>query len=210
MLNIIDNFHWRYATKLFDPQQKVAEQDLEAILETVRLSASSYGLQPYEVIVVEDEAMKAKLKPAAYDQPQITDSSHLLVLAYRTDINQSYLDKFIEDNSKTRQAPVEDFENLKAMIQGSVLQFSQEDKDIWASRQTYIALGNALAAAAELKIDACPMEGFMPDAFDDILGLKDRSLKSVALVALGYRSKDDDLQHAKKVRKSKEELFTRI
>jgi nitroreductase len=177
MLNIIDNFHWRYATKLFDPEQKVAEQDLEAILETVRLSASSYGLQPY---------------------------------AYRTDINQAYLDQFIEDHTKIRQAPVEEFAVLKAMIQGSVLQFSQEEKDIWASRQTYIALGNSLAAAAELKIDACPMEGFLPEIFDDILGLNSRALKSVALVALGYRSKDDDLQHAKKVRKSKEELFTRI
>jgi len=210
MLNIIDNFHWRYATKLFDPEQKVAEQDLEAILETVRLSASSFGLQPYEVIVVKDEAIKAQLKPAAYDQPQITDSSYLLVFAYRTDINQAYLDQFIEDHTKIRQAPVEEFADLKAMIQGSVLQFSQEEKDIWASRQTYIALGNTLAAAAELKIDACPMEGFLPEIFDDILGLNSRALKSVALVALGYRSKDDDLQHAKKVRKSKEELFTRI
>lgn len=207
MNNYIENLHWRYATKKFDTEKKVSEEDLEKLLEAIRLSASSYGLQPYEVIVIEDPEVREKLKPAAYGQPQITDASHLLVFAYRTDIDQDYLDEFIENNSKTRDAAKEKFDGLKDMIKNSVLTYSDEKKEVWASRQAYIALGNLLSAAADLKVDACPMEGFNPEEFDELLHLESKNLKSVALTTLGYRRKDDELKDAKKVRKSKEDLF---
>ena len=210
MNKYLENLHWRYATKKFNPELEVSDDHLETLLEAIRLSASSYGLQPYEVIVIKDPEMREKLKPAAFDQPQITDSSCLLVFAYRTDIDQNYLDEFIENNSQTRNQPKEDFQGLKDMIQNSVLTFSEDEKEVWASRQVYIAIGNLLSAAAELKVDTCPMEGFNPDEFDDMLDLKSKNLKSVALTAVGYRSDEDQLQNAKKVRKSKESLFTRI
>lgn len=210
MNNYIDKLHWRYATKKFDPNRIVSEEDLNILLEAIRLSASSYGLQPYEVIVVKDSDLKEKLKPAAFGQPQITDSSYLLVFAYNTNVDEEYLDKFIKNNSETRDQPIENFKGLRDMIQNAVLGFSDEMKETWASRQVYIALGNLLSAAAEMKIDTCPMEGFNPSEFDEILDLKSKNLKSVALTTIGYRSEEDQLKDAKKVRKSKEELFTII
>ena len=210
MNNYIENLNWRYATKKFNPEKEVSDENLEILLDSIRLSASSYGLQPYEVIVIKDPEVKDKLKSSAFGQPQITDSSCLLVFAYRIDIDQAYLDKFIENNSKTRNKPIKEFDGLKEMIQNSVLTFSQEMKEVWASRQAYIAIGNLLSAAAELKIDTCPMEGFNPDEFDELLHLESKNLKSIALTTIGYRSENDGLQNEKKVRKSKEELFTRI
>jgi len=210
MNKYIENLHWRYATKKFNPEKQVSKDDMETLLEAIRLSASSYGLQPYEVMVIEDPDVRAKLKPAAFGQPQITDASYLLVFAYNTNVDRQYLDKFIKNNSETRNKPVEDFQDLREMIQNSVLTFTEDVKHIWASRQVYIALGNLLSAAADLKIDVCPMEGFDSAEFDELLDLKSKDLKSVTLATVGYRSETDQLKDAKKVRKSKDELFTRI
>lgn len=210
MNNYIENLHWRYATKQFNSEKEVSEDDLEILLEAIRLSASSYGLQPYEVIVIKDPEVRAKLKPAAYSQPQITDASCLLVFAYNTNVDEKYLDQFIKNNNETRNQPIEDLKGLKEMIQNSVLTFPDELKEIWASRQVYIALGNLLSAAADLKVDVCPMEGFNPDEFDKLLDLRSKNLKSVTLATIGYRHENDQLKDAKKVRKSKDELFTRI
>jgi len=210
MNKYIENLHWRYATKKFNPEKQVSKDDMETLLEAIRLSASSYGLQPYEVMVIEDPEVRAKLKPAAFGQPQITDASYLLVFAYNTNVDRQYLDKFIKNNSETRNKPVEDFQDLREMIQNSVLTFTEDVKHIWASRQVYIALGNLLSAAADLKIDVCPMEGFNSAEFDELLDLKSKDLKSVTLATVGYRSETDQLKDAKKVRKSKDELFTRI
>jgi len=210
MNKYIENLHWRYATKKFNPEKQVSKDDMETLLEAIRLSASSYGLQPYEVMVIEDPEVRAKLKPAAFGQPQITDASYLLVFAYNTNVDEHYLDEFIKNNSETRNKPVEDFQDLKEMIHNSVLTFTEEVKHIWASRQVYIALGNLLSAAADLKIDVCPMEGFDSAEFDELLDLKSKDLKSVTLATVGYRSETDQLKDAKKVRKSKDELFTRI
>ena len=183
---------------------------METLLEAIRLSASSYGLQPYEVMVIEDPKVRAKLKLSAFGQPQITDASCLLVFAYNTNVDEHYLDEFIKNNSETRNQPAEEFQDLKEMIQNSVLTFTEEAKHNWASRQVYIALGNLLSAAADLKIDVCPMEGFNATEFDEFLDLKSKNLKSVTLATVGYRSEADQLKDAKKVRKSKDELFTRI
>jgi nitroreductase len=210
MNKYIENLHWRYATKKFNPEKQVSKDDMETLLEAIRLSASSYGLQPYEVMVIKDPEVRAKLKPAAFGQPQITDASYLLVFAYNTNVDRQYLDKFIKNNSETRNKPVEDFQDLREMIQNSVLTFTEDVKHIWASRQVYIALGNLLSAAADLKIDVCPMEGFDSAEFDELLDLKSKDLKSVTLATVGYRSETDQLKDAKKVRKSKDELFTRI
>jgi nitroreductase len=210
MNKYIENLHWRYATKNFNPEKKVSKNDLETLLEAIRLSASSYGLQPYEVMVIEDPKVRAKLKLSAFGQPQITDASCLLVFAYNTNVDEHYLDEFIKNNSETRNQPAEEFQDLKEMIQNSVLTFTEEAKHNWASRQVYIALGNLLSAAADLKIDVCPMEGFNATEFDEFLDLRSKNLKSVTLATVGYRSDADQLKDAKKVRKSKDELFTRI
>lgn len=210
MEDYIKDLYWRYATKKFNPEKELKKEDLNKLLEAVRLSASSYGLQPYEVLVIKNQELREKLKPAAFGQPQITDASYLLVFCYNTNVDQDYLDAFIKNNAETRNQPLEDFDGMKEMIQNSVLTFSQDVKEVWASRQAYIAIGNLLSAAANMKIDACPMEGFNSSEFDKILDLESKHLKSVALTTLGYRHNDDQLKDAKKVRKSSEELFTHL
>lgn len=209
-VDYLDQLKWRYATKKFDKNKKLGEEDLEKLLEAIRLSASSYGLQPYEVFVIKDEETRKKLHPAAFEQPQILDSSYLLVFTAITKIDEAYLDDYIDNIVETRDMKREDLDGMKEMIMNAVISQSDADKTEWAKRQAYIALGNLLSAAAHYQIDACPMEGFDPSQFDEILGLKDKNRATAVIATLGFRHKDDGLQHADKIRKSKKELFTRI
>ncbi|CAM4043275.1 NAD(P)H-dependent oxidoreductase [Gillisia limnaea] len=210
MKNYIETLNWRYATKIFDTSKKVSEEDLEELLEAIQLSASSYGLQPYEIFVIKNAELRNKLQSAAFDQPQITDASHLLVFANLAEIDKSYVDGYLDNIAKTRTTKRKDLAGLEEMLDNTVLKFSPEEKNQWAANQTYIALGNLLSAAANFKIDACPMEGFEADKFDEILGLKEKGLTTAVVATIGYRSEEDQLQHAVKVRKSKEELFNRL
>lgn len=209
-VDYLDQLKWRYATKKFDSTKKLADEDLEKLLEAIRLSASSYGLQPYEVFVVKDEEIRKKLQPAAFEQPQIMDASYLLVFTAITKIDEAYLDAYIENIVETRGMKKEDLSEMKDMIMDAVISQSAENKTEWAKRQAYIALGNLLSAAAHYQIDVCPMEGFDPSQFDEILGLEEKNRTSAVIATVGFRHKDDGLQHADKVRKSKEKLFTRI
>lgn len=203
----IENLYWRYATKQFDPDQKLSEENLELLMESVRLSASSYGLQPYEVIVVENEEIKKKLKAAAWNQSQLTDASHIFIFANYRKIDETHLNSYLENIAKTRDLDIEDLNGLKDMVKNTVLTFPEDKQRIWASKQTYIALGNLLSAAAEFKVDTCPMEGFDNEQFDKILGLEEKNLTTSVIAAVGYRSDEDETQHFEKVRKSKSELF---
>lgn len=208
--NYIDKLYYRYATKKFDTSKKLDKSQLEDVKKAIQLTASSYGLQPYEVFIISDEDLKKKLKDASYGQPQITDSSQLLVFCANTKIDESYLDNFIENISETRGTPVEDLKGMRDAIAGSVLQFDESTKTQWAQKQAYIALGNLLSAVAHFGFDACPMEGFDNDKYDEILGLKEKNLKATVIATIGYRSEEDDLQDAKKVRKPQQELFTEL
>jgi nitroreductase len=200
-MNIIEKLNWRYATKRMTGA-KVPQEKVDNIIEAIRLSASAYGLQPYKVIVIENEELRKKLQPAAYNQPQIVESSHLLVFAPYSNINKQHIEDFINLNIEVRNAPAESLSGFKAMLEGSLLGNSEETNYNWAARQAYIALGTGLVAAANEQVDATPMEGFNPAQFDEILGLKEQGLRSVALLALGYRDEANDyLAKAKKVRK---------
>lgn len=210
MKDYIETLNWRYATKKFDPSKKVSEEDIEKLLEAIRLSASSYGLQPYEIFVIKNAELRNKLQSAAFGQPQITDASHLLVFANLAEIDKSYIDEYLDNIAETRTTKRKDLAGFEQMLDNSVLKFSPEEKNQWAANQTYIALGNLLSAAANFKIDTCPMEGFEADKFDEILGLKEKGLTTAVVATIGYRSEEDQLQHAVKVRKRKEELFNRL
>jgi nitroreductase len=210
MNTYIENLNWRYATKLFDNSKSVSEEELNKILEAIQLSASSYGLQPYKILVIEDKELKEKLKLAAFNQPQLTDASHILVFANYTSIDENYINAYIENIAETRNTTSENLKGFKNMLTGSILSLKSEDQNQWAAKQTYIALGNLLSAAAALKIDACPMEGFDTEKFDNILGLKEKGLTTAAIATIGYRSEADKSQHAPKVRKNKTELFNRL
>ncbi|MGN7809928.1 NAD(P)H-dependent oxidoreductase [Flavobacterium sp. 22076] len=210
MSTLLDNLKWRYATKKFDATKKISAADLNTLKEAVRLAASSYGLQPYKVIIVENPEIREKLKAAAYGQTQITDASQLFIFANDLNAGPESVAAYIKNISETRGVPAEALGGFADMINGVISNLSQEAKNIWTAKQTYIALGTLLAAAAELKIDATPMEGFNPAAFNEILGFDKLGLNASVIATVGYRHDEDDTQHYKKVRKSHEELFITI
>ena len=207
MTQINDSLNWRYATKAYDTSKKLNEDQLNTLIESIRLSPSSYGLQPYRVINVKTPEIREKLKAAAWNQTQMTDASQLLVFTVPTDLSDKHIDTFIEEVAKTRGITIESLKGYSDMIKGSVNSKTPEQRKDWSARQAYIALGILLKTAADMQIDATPMEGFDNAQFDDILGLKDKNLTSVVVCALGYRADNDDFAKMKKVRFSKEVLF---
>jgi len=205
-MTLVENLNWRYAVKRMNGA-KVPQAKLDTILEATRLSASSAGLQPYKIIVVEDEEVRKQLQPAAYNQPQIVEASHLLIFAAYENVTAKHVDEYINLQAKVKNVSLESLAGFKDMLNGSIKSRTEEGNFNWAAKQAYIALGTALIAAAEEKVDATPMEGFNPAAFDEILGLKAQGLKSVALLALGYRDEVNDyLINAPKVRKDIEDF----
>lgn len=205
-MNITDALNWRFATKRMSGE-KVPKDKLERVLEAARLAPSSYGLQPYSVIVIEDQKLKEKISSIGFDQPQITQSSHLLVFAAHDNISEDNIDDFIQLTAETQGTNVSELDSYKAMIKGAVNRFSSEEKLHWASKQAYISLGTAVTAAAFEQIDASPMEGFDKDALDQLLGFKERGLNSLVMLALGFRHENDHHAGMKKVRRSSTEMF---
>ncbi len=210
MNSVIEHRTWRYATKKFDATKKVSEQDLETLLEATRLSASSYGLQPYHVFVISDREVREQLKPASWGQSQITDASHLIVFANTKDFGEELVDDYLANVSETRNIPSEGLKGYSDFMKSKLMGLPEELKNQWTAKQAYIAFGNLMQAAAELKIDTCPMEGFESEKYNEILGLEEKNLNAAVVLAIGYRSEEDATQHLPKVRKSKEELFTLI
>lgn len=200
-MELIENLNWRYAVKRMTGA-KVPQQKVDTILEATRLSASSAGMQPYKIIVVENEAIKKQLQPAAYNQPQITEASHLLIFAAFENITAQDIDDFMSLQASVKKVSVESLNAFKDRLVSTLLPRTATDNFNWAARQAYIALGTALIAAANEAVDATPMEGFDNAAFDELLGLKEMGLKSVAVLALGYRDEANDfLAKAPKVRR---------
>ncbi|BFM41832.1 NAD(P)H-dependent oxidoreductase [Flavobacterium sp. CFS9] len=210
MSTLLDNLNWRYATKKFDATKKISSQDLNTLKEAVRLSASSYGLQPYKVIIVENPEIREKLKAAAYGQTQITDASQIFIFANDLNLGADSVDAYINNISETRGVPADALGGFSDMMKGTISNLSVEAKNIWTAKQTYIALGTLLSAASELKIDATPMEGFNAAAFNEILGFDKLGLNTSVIATVGYRHDEDETQHYKKVRKSHENLFITI
>lgn len=207
---IVTALKWRFATKLFNPDRSVCGSDLETLLEAVRLAPSSLGLQPWKVYVIANKDIKEKLKVAAWNQPQLTDASHIIVFATRKNIDESYINLYLEEVMKVRKQTKEDIAGYRKMIVSSTLGKTQEQLKAWNDRQVYIALGILLESAALLKIDACPMEGFDSNQFDEILGLNKTEYSSIVIAAVGYRSEKDTYAFAPKVRFEKERLISQL
>ena len=210
MTDILNSLNWRYATKKYDPAKRISEADLNTLKEATKLSVSSMGLQPYRILVIENPEIREKLKAAAYGQTQITDASQLFIFANDLDLGAVSVDNYIKNISETRGVPVEALGGFSDMMKGTIANLSEEAKNIWSAKQTYIALGTLLSAASELKIDATPMEGFNAAQFNEILGFDKLGLNASVIATVGYRHDEDDAQHYKKVRKSHEELFITI
>lgn len=207
----LKQLNWRYAAKKMDADKVVPSEKVQQIVEAVRLAPTSSGLQPFELFVITNKDIQQKIRAIAWDQSVVTEGSHLLVFAawdnYTADRIDHVTQQMADERGGMGEALVGYFNNLKAMY----LPRTAEENYAHAARQAYIALGFALAAAAELEVDSTPIEGFDPDALDEILGLKAKGLRSVLLLPLGYRAeKGDWLQSMKKVRKGKEALVTEI
>lgn len=204
---IIENLNWRYATKKFDADKKITETDLAVLKEAIRLSASSYGLQPYQVIIVENKELRQQIKAVGWNQTQITDSSELVIFANITNVGATEIQKYIANMAQVREIPLASLKGFEDMMNNAVDSLTDDAREIWTAKQAYIALGTLLSAAADLKIDATPMEGFDCNAVNTILGLTEKGLSAAVIVSLGYRHDQDATQHLKKVRKPNEELF---
>ncbi len=210
MNTVIKNLQWRYATKRMNGQ-KVPSVKLDNILESIRLTATSNGLQPFTVLVIEDQETKEKLHKAAFNQPQVIEGSHLLVFAAWKSITPEQIDTYFDLVYEERNLEKGSLDQYANFLKDNFSKQSEAENFNWAAKQAYIALGTALVAAAEEEVDSTPMEGFNAAEVDKILGLAEKGMGSTALLALGYRDASaDHMSDAKKVRRSKEELFINI
>lgn len=209
-MSLVDKLNWRYATKKFDSTKKIPADKLQNILDAAQLAPSSYGLQPYRVLIVEDAAIRAQLSEVAYGQPQITGASQLIVFAAETNINEAFGKKYMDNVAATRNIPREALAGFEGVVLGAINARTPEQLLVWAQKQAYIGLGVLVTAAAEQDVDICPMEGFDPAGFDKVLGLTEKGLTATVIATIGYRAEDDATSHAAKVRRPASELFIHV
>jgi nitroreductase len=195
--NVIEKLNWRYATKMFDKSKKISDDDLNILIESLRLTPSSFGLQPWKFVLVKNIDLREKIKDASYGQIQMTDASDLIVLCAKETLTEDDVVKITGNN-----------EGYKNMIMGSIKNKSNDEILNWNAKQVYLALGFLLETAAIMNIDACPMEGFDNKKVDEILGLNEKGLKSVVICPVGYRSEDDKYANNPKFRFPQSELVT--
>lgn len=197
----------RYSVKKFDKEKIVPAENIKNILKAAQLSASSLGLQPYEILVVENEDLKQKLIPAYYNPSQISTCSHMIVLVSKKNLDENYLGKYFQHISKVRDITLENLDPFKNTINQHVERLSAEEINFWAEKQAYIVLGNLMFAAALENVDTCPMEGFNKEKIEEILKINTENESVSVTLALGYRAEDDIFQNFKKVRKPDDKLF---
>jgi nitroreductase len=207
---LISQLNWRYATKQFDAQRKISEQDWATLEEALVLSPSSYGLQPWKFIVVADPAVREKLVAASWGQRQPVDASHFIVFAVKKNIGEPDIDKFINRVVEVRNIPRESLAPYRDKIIGNLGRKSDAERQAWATKQVYLALGNFLTSAAVLGVDACPMEGIETAKYDEILGLDKLGFATCVAAAAGYRAVTDKYSQAKKVRFHRDEVLVKV
>jgi nitroreductase / dihydropteridine reductase len=211
IMALLDDLKWRYATKKYDPTRKVAQEDVDKIVEAARLAPTSSGMQQFRVLVISNQELKNKIVPIAMDQQIVADCSHLLVFAAWDKYTVERIEGIYDYITDQRNLPRGRFGSYTDRLKKSYLVQSEQDNFVHTSKQSYIGLGMALAQAAELKVDSTPMEGFKNEELDELLDLKSKGLKSVLLLPLGYREASNDwLVNMKKVRNPKEEFVIKL
>jgi len=201
--------NWRYATKTFDTARPVSDTDWQTLERALVLTPSSFGLQPWKFFVVTDPTVKANLKPATFNQSQVVDASHVVVFAIRRDLDEIEIDRFVARTAEVRGTTIESLSRFRQIMVG-FFKSPKMDADEWATRQVYIALGFFMATAAMMGIDTCPIEGFDPAKYDEILGLNALGYGSVVVAAAGHRAAGDKYAAAAKVRFKHEDVIVRI
>lgn len=209
-MELIKDLKWRYATKKFNTEKKVSEADISTLKEAIQLAASSWGLQLYKILDVKNPEIREQLKPHSWGQSQITDASHLFVFCSHDSVSDQDTDDYIASKAEIQGLKTEDLKGYGDFMKMKINEKTPEQVKYWTDKQTYIALGNALIACANMKIDATPMEGFDAAKYDEILGLKEKGLFASVVLAVGYRHEEDATATQPKVRKSIDALFETV
>jgi len=209
-MELLDSLKWRYATKQFDTEKTLTEEQVTQLLEAANLTATSYGLQPFKFLVIHDQAKQEQLVASSYGQSQVAQASHVIVIATRTDVDADYISAYVDLIESERGLDGGAMNQFKAIMTGAITGMDEDSRAVWAAKQAYIALGTLLAACASAKIDACPMEGFVDKEYDEILGLKAMNLHATLVVPIGYRAQDDKYQNLKKIRRPLSEIVVKL
>lgn len=200
-MNVIEALKWRYATKSFDNDKRVSKEKLDILLDGFNLTATSYGLQPLKLLVIENKKLQQKLVPFSMNQEQVAQASHVLVICIETLIDKAFIENYFSLVKSVRNTPDAILNPFKDFLIDDFEGKSQNEIKEWSIKQAYLVLGNLLTICALEEIDACPMEGFEPKEYDQILNLKSKGLQSVLVLPIGYRAEDDYMAELKKVRK---------
>ena len=209
-MNSIESLQWRYAVKKFDDNKTLSQEQLHILKEAFNLTATSYGLQPLKMVVISDKTLQAKLVEHSWNQQQVVQASHVLVLCIPKNLTTEDVESYFKLVKAIRNTPDEILNPFKEMLKGSIASKSAEELHAWMKNQAYIALGNLMTVAANERIDACPMEGFIPEKYDEILGLAQHNLTSVLVLPVGFRAEDDFMKDLKKVRRKTEDVVIEL
>jgi len=200
-MDIVEKLQWRYATKKFDKNKKLSAAKIDVLKKAFNLTATSYGLQPIKLLIIENQKIKNDLVQYSWGQKQVSDASHVLVFCIESVINKAYIKEYYDRVKSIRNTPDEILQKYEDFLIEDFNKKSVEEIHDWATKQAYLAMGNLLTVCALAEIDACPMEGFMPGEYNKVLGLDERGLKSVLVMPIGFRADDDIFADMKKVRK---------
>ena len=199
-MNIIDQLNWRYAVKQFDTEKKLSKEQVETLLKAANLTATSFGMQPSKIVVVENKDLREQLVPYSWGQRQVADASHLLIITINSDAGEKEVDAFVKRTAEARSISEDSLEGMSKMVKGFLSGMDNAKKDVWMSNQAYIVLGNLLTVCAVEGIDACPIAGFQPEKYDELLELEKEGQKSVLVLPVGFRLDSDKYASLTKVR----------
>jgi nitroreductase len=209
-MEILDQLNWRYACKKFDTEKKLSPEQVDTLVKAFNLTATSYGLQPMKLQVITNTDLREKLFANSFNQAQVKDASHLFVITAKTNMNQSDIDAYFDLIDDLRATPKELIAPYRAHLTNWVASESENNMDIWARKQTYIALGNLLNVCAVIGVDSCPMEGFDANAYDEILNLKETDYTTSLVLPVGFRHEEDFMSQLKKVRMEESKIVSFI
>lgn len=209
-MDTIDSLKWRYAVKKFDAEKQLSEEQINTLKEAFNLTATSYGLQPLKLVIVKNKEIQQQLLPHSWNQQQVIQVSHLLVICTKDNFTSEEVNSYFNLVQSIRQTPDKIVAPFKEFLTAEIEKKTQEELFTWNKNQAYIALGNLLTVCALEKIDSCPMEGFTPEKYDEILNLKAQNLKSVLVLPVGFRANDDYMKDQQKVRKQTQEIVLEI
>lgn len=209
-MNSIDKLKWRYAVKKFNDNKSLTEAQINTLKEAFNLTATSYGLQPIKLVVIQNKDIQQKLVEHSWGQKQVAQASHVLVLCIDTNLSETDVENYFTRVQAIRNTPVNIINPFKDFLKNTISSQTKEELLVWAKNQAYLALGNLLTVCALEQIDSCPMEGFISEKYDEVLDLGSKNLSSVLVLPVGYRAEDDFMKDQKKVRKNLSEIVLEI